>query len=156
MKDVPPAGDPQALGLDMKAPYIFSSLLFLFISSANAQVPDKLIGSWTLQVENLQHKVVTTLIIHFIEDEAQSCLGGNWKEIVVDSYKTSDLKFFPVNEPLSYELEGNKISIGRNEICDAYLQLRGELKESKMVGEYVAFGWGSRKLGYFSLKRGGL
>jgi len=138
----------------MKASYIFPSLLFLLLNSANAQALDELSGSWTLQVENLQHKVVTTLIIHFIEDNAQSCLGGNWKQVVVDSYKTSDPEFFPVNQPLSYELEGNRLSIGRNEICDAYLQLSGELKGSTIVGEYIAFGWGSRKLGYFSLKRG--
>lgn len=139
----------------MKASYVFPTLLFLLMTSANAQASDELLGSWTLQVENPQHKVVTTLTIHFIEDEAQSCLGGNWKQVVVDSYKISDPKFFPVNEQLSYELEGSKLSIGRNEICDAYLQLSGELKESTMVGEYIAFGWGSRKLGYFSLKRGG-
>jgi hypothetical protein len=82
-------------------------------------------------------------------------LGGNWKKVVVDSYKTSDPKFFPVNESLSYELMGNKLSIGRNEICDAYLQISGELKDSSMAGEYISFGWGSRKLGYFSLERGG-
>lgn len=139
----------------MKASYIFLSLLFLFTTSASAQVSDELLGNWTLQVENPQHKVVTTLTIQFIEDEAQSCLGGNWKKVVVNSYKTSDPEFFPVNESLSYELKGNKLSIGRNEICDAYLQLSGELKDSSMVGEYISFGWGSRKLGYFSLKRGG-
>ena len=119
------------------------------MASANAQVPEQLLGSWTLQVENPQHKVVATLIIHFIGDEAQSCLGGNWKKVVVDSYETSDPQFFPANEPLSFEIDGNKLSIGRNEICDAYLQLSGELKNSTMVGEYIAFGWGSRKLGYF-------
>ena len=139
----------------MKTSSIFSSLLCLLTASANAQVPDELLGSWTLQVETLQHKVVTTLTIHFIEDAAQSCLGGNWKKVVVESHKTSDPNFFPVNESLSYELKGNRLSIGRNEICDAYLQLSGELKKSSMVGEYISFGWGSKKLGYFSLKRGG-
>ena len=139
----------------MKESYIFARLLFLLIACANAQASEKLLGSWTLQVENPQHQVVTTLIIHFTEDQAKSCLGGNWKQVVVDSYKTSNPLLFPVNEPLSYDFVDNKLFIGRNEICDAYLQLSGELKESTMIGEYFSFGWGSRKLGYFSLKRGG-
>ena len=138
----------------MKASFTLTSLLFLLVASANAQAPEKLLGSWTLEVETPQHKVVTTLIIHFTEDKAQSCLGGDWKRVVVDSYETSDPIFFPVNEPLSFELDGNKLSIGRNEICDAYLQLSGEIKDSTMIGEYIAFGWGNRKLGYFLLKRG--
>lgn len=139
----------------MKASYILLSLLFMLINSANARSPEELMGRWTLQIENPQHKVVTTMKIHFVEDEAQSCLGGNWKKVVVDSHKTSDPKFFPVNEPLSYELKGSRLSIGRNEICDAYLQLSGKLKYSTVTGEYIAFGWGSKKMGYFSLKRRG-
>ena len=139
----------------MKAAYILPSLLLLLIGSANAQDPERLMGGWMLQIENPQHKVVTTLKIHFVKDEAQSCLGGNWKKVVVDSHETTDPQFFPVNEPLSYELKYNRLSIGRNEICDAYLQLSGELKNSSVAGEYIAFGWGSKKLGYFSLKRGG-
>jgi len=123
------------------------------MASANAQLPDAIQGRWVLQIENSQHKVVTTVIIHFKDDEAYSCLAGNWKQVVVDSYKTSDPGFFPTNEPLSYELKGSKLFIGRNEICDAYLQLSGELKESAMVGDYISFGWESHKLGSFSLKR---
>lgn len=138
----------------MKTSYIFTSSLFLLMTSANAQPPVPLQGSWTLQIQNPQHKVVTTLIIHFTENKAQSCLGGNWKEIVVDSYSTSDPQFFPVNGTLSYELEAGKLFIGRNEVCDAYLQLSGKFKQSTVVGEYIAFGWGSQKLGYFELKSG--
>ncbi len=143
-----------AMGIYMKTLNIFFSLFFGLLSSVNAQTPDKFLGAWTLQIENLQHEVITTLIIHFTENEADSCLGGNWKQVVVDSYKTSDRHFFPVDEPLSYELDKNTISIGRNEICDAYLQLSGQLKESTAVGEYIKFGWGSKQLGYFSLNRG--
>jgi hypothetical protein len=125
------------------------------MSSANAQAPEELQGNWILRIENPRHIVVTTLKIHFIENEAQSCLGGNWKQVVIDSYKTSNSEFFPVNDSLSYELKKNRLSIGRNEICDAYLSFSGELKESMMIGEYISFGWGSQKLGYFSLNREG-
>lgn len=71
----------------------------------------------------------------------------------VDSYKTTDPEFFPVNASLSYQLEENKVSVGRNEVCDAYLQLSGELNEATVEGEYIAFGWGTKKLGFFKLKR---
>jgi len=124
------------------------------MSSAHAEIPEKLLGTWTLQIESLQHEVITTLTAHFTDNRAKSCLGGDWKQIIVDSHKTSDGQFFPVDEPLSYEFDKGKLTIGRNEVCDAYLQLSGELNESNVDGEYVAFGWGSKQLGYFSLKRG--
>lgn len=139
-------------GVDMKTFKIFLSILFLF-SNANAQTPEKLQGVWMIQIENLQHEIITTLVIHFTENKAGSCLDGNWKQVVVDSYKTSDRQFFPVNEPLSYDLVNNKISIGRNEICDAYLQLSADFNEITMAGDYITFGWGGKKLGYFSLSR---
>ena len=148
------------------------ALLFIFILTTtigcatnqnstvdkNAQnignVPDILSGVWTLKVENLQHEVITILIIHFTENEADSCLGGNWKQIVVDSHNTKNDQFFPANEPLSYELENNKLVIGHNEICDDYLHLSGELLNSNANGEYVAFGLGGGKqIGYFTLIR---
>jgi hypothetical protein len=125
------------------------------MGSVNAQVHNELLGSWTLKIENLQHKVVTTMVIHFIDNEAPSCLSGNWKQVVVDSYESSDSELVPANEAWSYEFENKKLSIGRNEICDAYLQMSGELINSAMAGEYYVFGWGNRKLGYFSLKRSG-
>lgn len=139
----------------MKASCIFANVLFLLATSANAQVPETLLGSWTVQVENPQHVVITTLIIHFTESGAKSCMGGTWKQVIVDSYKTSDPQFFPVSEPLSYEFRGNSLSIGRNEICDAYLHLNGKLNNSTFIGDYIGSGWGSRRLGYFSMRRGG-
>ena len=123
-------------------------------SNTNTGLPDNLLGSWVVNIEDLQHKVITTLTIHFSEKEADSCLGGDWKEVIIDSYKTSDNEFFPIDAQLSYQIDEDKFAIGRNRICDAYLQLNGKLKESLVVGEYIAFSWGSReKLGYFVLKR---
>jgi hypothetical protein len=142
----------RSLGFDMKTLYFLYSLLFVSVSIANAQTHDKLPGAWTLQIENLRHEVITTMIIHFTDNPAISCLGGNWKQVVVDSHKTSNMKFFPVNEPLSYEIKDNSLTIGRNQICDAYLQLRGIFDNLNIVGNYIAFGWESEQLGYFILK----
>ena len=152
----------------MKISILFGCVLGLLISCAHAQnstvdqtveigknAPDKLLGAWILQIENLQHQIITTMNIHFSANQADSCLGGKWKKIVVNSHNTSDKKFFPIDQPLSYDLNKNKLIIGRNEICDAYLHLSGELIDSKASGEYVKFGWGSKQLGYFSLTRGG-
>ena len=146
---------------------LISSVLVFLIGCANTETstndresqnsteaPSELRGIWTLEIENLQHQVITTMSIHFSKNQANSCLGGNWQKIVVESHNSSDEQFFPVAHPLSYELVKNHLVIGRNEVCDAYLHLSGELIDSKAKGEYVAFGWGSKQLGYFSLKRG--
>ena len=141
-----------SFGIFMKASKLFF-LLVTLINRAHAEVPESLSGKWTLQIKNLQHEDITTLSIQFSELQARSCLGGNWRQVVVGHRKTPDSPFFPADEPLSYKLDGNKLSIGRNEVCDAYLQLSGELIKSSVSGEYVEFGWGSKQLGYFYLKR---
>lgn len=111
-------------------------------------------GSWALQIENLDNQVVTRMIIRFTDAPAESCMAGDWRRIIVESRSTSDKRFFPASEPLSYELDGNLLVIGRNRICDAYLQLSGELSDSAVRGEYFALGLGyAEDLGYFSLRR---
>jgi hypothetical protein len=92
-----------------------------------SDLPKTLAGLWTVRIENLQHQVVTTMTIEFTADQATSCMSGDWKRIAVKSHDTSDRHFFPVTERLSYELEKGSIVIGRNEWCDDYLHLKGEL-----------------------------
>jgi hypothetical protein len=121
--------------------------------AAQAVVRD-LGGLWTLKIENQQHQLVTTMTIRFGNDAAPSCMAGNWKRIIVESASASEPKFFPTNEPLSYEIRTNRLVIGRNEICDAYLHLNGEWDASSARGQYVGFGlYGGQRLGYFSLSR---
>ena len=138
----------------MKAANLIFIILILFISSANAETPNQLQGKWVLQIMDLQHKVISTLSIRFTDKKAESCLGGNWQQVLVDDRKTSDEEFFPINDALSYELNGNSLAIGRNEICDAYLHLKGELTNSNANGEFFSFGWGSKQIGFFKLSRG--
>jgi hypothetical protein len=79
-------------------------------------------------------------------------MGGEWKVVKVGSATTADERFFPTSEPLSYDLDGNTLTMGRNEICDAYLSLRGDLGGLSVKGDYVSLGLGgSTRLGYFEL-----
>ncbi|CAN5774254.1 hypothetical protein BH11PSE12_BH11PSE12_34400 [soil metagenome] len=82
-----------------------------FIANQN-DLPDEnasnvLVGSWQLKVENLRHEVIATMNVKFLEEQAKSCIGGTWKRIVVESHNTSNKNFFPVSEPLSYEIQHN-------------------------------------------------
>ncbi|HSB96733.1 MAG TPA: hypothetical protein VLC91_09800 [Spongiibacteraceae bacterium] len=131
-------------------------LIFILALAARqsfAQVADELSGSWVLQVENLQHEVISTANVRFADTEGSSCLGGNWEQVMIDAPKSSDAKFFPISDKLSYIFEGGILTIGRNEICDAYLHLSGQLNNGAVAGKYFQFGWGRKQLGYFSLKR---
>jgi hypothetical protein len=117
-------------------------------------VPHDLSGSWTLRIENLDHRSVAALTVQFAEEPATSCIAGNWNRLLVTAQASSDEAFFPVTDPLSYQVSGGDITIGRNEICDAYLHLHGRLDGNVARGDYVAFGLnGGERLGYFVLER---
>lgn len=117
------------------------------------EVPNILSGTWALRIWDLEGNAVGTATIRFGEDEAISCIGGSWKNIVIVSSSSDDAQLFPASEPWSYELRGNELTMGRNSICDAYLHLVGTIQDSSASGEYVAFGWSSELLGHFSLER---
>jgi hypothetical protein len=124
-------------------------------STANQREAPDLAGSWTLRIEDLHHQAVVTMTIQFGAETAPSCMVGNWKRIVVTARNSSDDKFFPSSEPMSYELNGENLTIGRNEVCDDYLRLNGTLREHAVSGEYYSFDIRSRKRkGYFSLRKG--
>ena len=109
-------------------------------------------GRWTLSIENPEHHVIATLQVEFTDKRAESCMSGDWKVLKVVSAKTQDKEFFPVSEPLSYQIEGKQLTMGRNEVCDAYLWLRGSLVQAAVKGEYFGFGLGgSAPMGYFKL-----
>jgi len=151
----------------MRAAILYAYLLALTVSCSSVRNPpvvrdekagsgssEDLSGAWTLQIENPEHQVITTMTIRFVDAPASSCMAGDWRRILVDSHSTSNERFFPVSEPLSYELHKNHLVIGRNEICDNYLHLIGELRNSAAHGQYVGFGLGGgKRLGYFSLSQ---
>lgn len=112
-----------------------------------------LAGQWDLKIEDKKHRVVTVLIIEFTDHQARSCLGGNWFRVNVVSATTDAPRFFPASDALSYSIENNQLTVGRNEICDAYLVLRGSLDDETIHGDYSSFGWGSKQLGFFALTK---
>jgi hypothetical protein len=60
-------------------------------------------GLWALRIENLKHKVIATMSIRFA-DEANSCMAGTWKRVIVAGQTSSEKDFFPIADPLSYEV----------------------------------------------------
>jgi hypothetical protein len=129
---------------------IFAASLTAVTSVALA---DGLSGTWLLTIENLEHKEIASLVISFTNTDARSCLSGEWKRILVKSSTTIDNKFFPVSHPLSFQLNGSSLTIGRNEICDDYLHLTGTLVDGVAAGSYGGFGLsGGEDLGFFTLR----
>jgi len=138
--------------------FVFSALLLGFsilpMADAKSTIPDELSGTWVLTVENMEREPVTIIKFKFTSKIANSCLGGDWHQININSIETKEKSFFPIKN-LSYELKDNRITIGSNEICDAYLHVSGMLKGSRAEGEYFSFGWNSKTLGYFVLVKDG-
>jgi hypothetical protein len=129
------------------------ALAFTFGFPASAWCYD-LGGKWTLIVEDKKHHVVTTLDIKFTNQSGQSCMSGNWMRVAVEAATTKDANFFPASDPLSFSVENDKLTIGRNQICDAYLMLTGTLNDKTIRGEYYALGLGGTEpLGFFTLSR---
>jgi len=111
-------------------------------------------GKWDLKIEDKGHHVVTLLVVEFTSRRARSCMSGDWMGVTVLSATTKDKDFFPVDAPLSFEVARNQLTIGRNEICDAYLRLSGPLSQDSVRGDYYSFGLGgSTPLGFFTLTR---
>jgi hypothetical protein len=115
---------------------------------------EDLSGTWLLTIENVSHEEIASLVIRFTNKDAKSCLSGKWQRVQVKSSKTIDKKFFPVSDPLSFQLVGSALTIGRNEICDNYLHLTGSLVDGVATGGYSGFGIdGGDDLGFFTLRR---
>jgi hypothetical protein len=110
---------------------------------------------WRLRVMDLQHRLKVDAIIRFAEDAApESCMGGTWHRLVVETDTAHDRDFFPLAEPLAYTLERGRLVLGRTALCDGYLFLSGLPAPSAIRGTYDAVSIGTRnKLGEFSLKR---
>lgn len=140
---------------DMRASSLFRPILIaasLLLSGAVCS--SELSGQWTLSVENPEHLVVATLKVKFTDKQARSCMAGEWKVLKVISATTRDKNFFPTSEPLSYQIENKQLTIGRNELCDAYLWLQGPLGGPSVKGDYISLGLGDRSpLGYFDLSQ---
>ncbi len=130
---------------------IILAVMLGFTTNVNSQ---SLAGHWTLHITSPDKSKDSSLTIRFTDETASSCISGQWKQVVVEEFKTSDKNFFPVTDPLSYMVEGQQLTIGRNGICDAYLHLHGKLNSEGADGSYERFGMsGGKPLGAFTLTR---
>jgi hypothetical protein len=144
---------PAGLGTSLRLIVRLLLVLALTVGAVDAKAQE-LRGSWLLRIENLERKEVASLTLQFTNSAAPSCIGGNWRRVIVKESKTTDKKFFPISDPLSYQIEGSVLTIGRNGVCDAYLHLSGKWDAGTAQGTYNEFGLRSgSQLGYFSLKQ---
>jgi hypothetical protein len=127
---------------------LIAAVFFLSSAACGSELP----GQWTVTVENPDHLVVATLKVKFTDKQAKSCMAGEWKVLKVISATTTDKDFFPTSDPLAYRIEDNQLTVGRNELCDAYLWLQGPLGGASIKGDYFSLGLGGgTTLGSFSL-----
>lgn len=128
------------------------ALLSCLTIACTAQELDTL---WRLRVMDLKHQVKVDATIRFGSEVAtESCMGGAWRRIVVEEKTAHEEAFFPLSEPLAYELGRGMLTLGRTKVCDGYLFLTGKAGKARINGTFNAVGPGYReKLGYFSLKK---
>ena len=114
------------------------------------------IGSrWQLRVMDPTHTLKVEGIIRFAKEvETKSCMRGYWKRVLVESRRLSDEAFFPLAEPLAYEVRQGELTFGRTQVCDGYLFLSGRSQGKKISGTFYSLGLGyNQSLGYFSLTK---
>lgn len=130
------------------------TVLIAAVASSTSAWSQDLKGKWDLNIEDMSHHIVTTLVVEFTERRATSCIIGNWMRVSVLSATSKDKQFFPLSDPLSFKVENDRLTIGRNEICDGYLMLSGVLNEEAVSGDYYSLGLeGSSPRGFFTLNR---
>lgn len=124
-------------------------LLFCLAGPSRAHGLD---GLWRLRVTNLQHRVMVEATVKFADAPARSCMGGAWKQLLIQEKTLVNDAFFPMDEQLSYQVDGPILTMGRTTVCDGYLFLAGPVGGT-IRGRYDAVGWGRKPLGYFSMER---
>jgi len=135
----------------MKIAHVGAAALLLLVGCDEPRVAERgaLGVPWTFMILDTQRKTVGTLGVRFTAEKAQSCISGDWRKIVVVSFKSLGEPAFPGKDPLAYSLEGRQLTIGRNEICDGYVMLQGELTDAGLSGEYFTLGLGGQhQMGY--------
>lgn len=110
-------------------------------------------STWQLRVSDMDNQVKAEATIRFSNETAKSCMGGNWKRVLVETKAAHAESFFPLAGPLAYKLEDGTVTLGRTEVCDGYLFLVGKPVGDAIKGSYDAVRWGTKKLGSFSLQK---
>lgn len=110
-------------------------------------------AAWRLRVMDMDNQVKAEATIRFSNETAKSCMAGTWKRVLVETTAAQAEDFFPLAGPLAYKLEEGALTLGRTEVCDGYLFLVGKPGGQMVQGTYDAVGWGTKKLGSFSLQK---
>lgn len=140
----------------MPRPALRKSIVAVLMSGltilAQSQETD---SRWRLRMMDLKRQVKVEATVRFLGAPAtESCMGGTWKRLVVEARLAYDDEFFPLGAPLAYQLEGNKLTLGRTAVCDVYLFMSGRSGKSTMQGTYDAVSIETgQKLGSFTLTR---
>jgi hypothetical protein len=100
---------------------------------------------WKFTIQNLERRTIGVLTVRFTGEKAESCMSGDWKRVVVVEFESTGEPGFPGHEPLAYTVDGGSLIVGRNEICDAYVWLSGDLKADGLTGDYFSLGLGGRR-----------
>lgn len=122
------------------------------VLASHAQTSDT---RWRLRMVDMQGKVKVDATVRLTGKTAESCMSGDWKQVVVEKKMLADDTFFPLSQPLAYQEEQDgKLTLGRTVVCDGYLFLSGKRQPSSVQGDYYAFGLGGgNDLGRFSLEK---
>lgn len=81
-------------------------------------------------------------------------MAGAWRRIIVEVKTVQDERFFPLAEPLAYQVNRGDLTLGRTKVCDGYLFLSGKSDADKIEGPYSSVSiMGGQKLGSFTLSR---
>lgn len=133
----------------MKSPVLTSLAIAAAASAGMLYLAPEPRDVWTFTIQDLAHKPVGTLRVRFTYESAKSCRAGPWKKVALEGYTALGEPSFPGTAPLSYRIEGQTLTIGANEICDAYVGLTGQLVNGHMEGDYFWWGdLGTGRLGY--------
>jgi len=90
------------------------------------------------------------MVIRLTSEKASSCIVGDWKQVEILKRQFKDPSFL-ATKPLSYSIEGNKLTLGVTEVCDGYVFLRGVLTDKGATGDYGTLGLeGFTRLGSFA------
>ena len=110
---------------------------------------------WLLNVEDLKHVTKVKATIRFSSETAgESCMAGGWRRIIVEAKTAQDEAFFPLAEPLAYQVIGGELTLGRTTICDGYLFLSAKSDATDIQGQFNSVSiMGIHKLGSFTLNR---
>ncbi|MCH8492740.1 MAG: hypothetical protein LAT53_05845 [Idiomarina sp.] len=132
---------------------LFSLLLFTSHLSASEEQQ----SFWRLNIYDNSGQLTSNAVVNLTKNPANACLDGKWFQLKVLELNAMEAETFPFNNQLSYKFDGNKILLGRNNRCDSYAQLAGELNGNIISGSYFSFGLGwSKELGTFSMSKVGI